>query len=180
MGRDSNKTCSGRQIELMSAQIPNTETIAKILLDEANLAFCETAERKDEKGKRTLDGSGWDDGKMDGEYDEVDYQNILEWQLKAAMICDTHPELEATTAELFQSVNSDNAEEVLKQIMEDENMLELAKGAVIVFMLRFPTVQSFVNKGHPLVLAADEYMLENSNAQNWKDYQHIAYENRWI
>jgi len=164
----------------MSEHKPNTETIVKILLDEANLAFCETAERKDEKGKRTLDGSGWDDGKMDGEYDEADYQEILQWQLKAAHICDDHPELEEKTAEMFQTVSADNAEDMLKQINENENILELSKGAVIVFMLRFPTVQSFVNKGHPLVLAADEYMLENSNAQNWRDYHYIAYENRWI
>jgi hypothetical protein len=46
-------------------------------------------------------------------------------------------------------------------------------------MLRFPSVQSFVNKGHPLVLATDEYMLENSNAQNWHDYKFIAEEFGW-
>ncbi|MBT4127695.1 MAG: hypothetical protein HOE32_03470, partial [Nitrospina sp.] len=46
-------------------------------------------------------------------------------------------------------------------------------------LLRFPSVQSFVNKGHPLVLATDEYMLENSNAQNWHDYKFIAEEFGW-
>ncbi len=164
----------------MAAQTPTPETIAKILLDEANLAFCETAERKDEKGKRTLDGSGWDEGKMDGEYDQSDYEKILEWQMKAAQICDEHPELEKTTADMFQTVSADNADDIIKQIQGDENLLGLARGAITVFMLRFPTVQSFVNKGHPLVLAVDEYMLENADAQNWHDYHFIGNEFRWL
>ncbi|QPJ66403.1 MAG: hypothetical protein G3M78_13755 [Candidatus Nitrohelix vancouverensis] len=164
----------------MAAQTPTPETIAKILLDEANLAFCETAERKDEKGKRTLEGSGWDEGKMDGEYDQSDYEKILEWQMKAAQICDEKPELEQTTADMFQTVSADNAADIIKQIQEDEHLLGLARGAITVFMLRFPTVQSFVNKGHPLVLAVDEYMLENADAQNWHDYHFIGNEFRWL
>lgn len=156
------------------------EIKAKILLDEANLAFSETAERKDKAGERTLDGSAWDQGKMDGEYDEEDYQTILELQKKAAEICDSHPELEERTSELFQSVTPENAEDVLKEAMSDPNILELSRIPVTIFLLRFPTVQSFVNKGHPLVLAMDEYMLENANAQNWQDYQNIAQEYGWI
>ena len=56
----------------------------------------------------------------------------------------------------------------------------LSKAAVTTFILRFPTVQSFVNKGHPLVLAMDEYMLENADAQNWHDYNNIAQEQGWL
>jgi len=163
----------------MATYETTAENKAKILLDEANLTFCETAERKDSPGERNLDGSPWDQGKMDGEFDEQDYQKILELQLKAAVICDAHPELEEKTAEIFQSVTAENADDVLQQIQEDPNLLELARIAVTVFLLRFPTVQSFVNKGHPLVLAMDEYMLENANAQNWQDYQNIAEEFGW-
>jgi len=157
----------------------STENKAKILLDEANITYCETSERKDSKGNRTLDGSPWDIGRMDGEFDEEDYQKILELQLQAAKICDDHPELEEKTGEMFQSVTPENAEEVLKQIMAEPNLRDLARIAVIIFLLRFPTVESFVNKGHPLVLAMDEYMLENANAQNWQDYQNIAEEFGW-
>ncbi len=157
----------------------SAENKAKILLDEANITYCETSERKDSEGKRTLDGSPWDIGKMDGEFDEEDYQKILELQLQAAKICDDHPELEEKTGEMFQSVTAENAEDVLKQIMAEPNLRDLAKIAVIIFLLRFPSVQSFVNKGHPLVLAMDEYMLENANAQNWQDYQNIAEEFSW-
>ena len=62
---------------------------------------------------------------------------------------------------------------------KDPEIIDLARIAVTIFMLRFPSVQSFVNKGHPLVLATDEYMLENSNAQNWHDYKFIAEEFGW-
>ena len=157
----------------------SAENKAKILLDEANITYCETSERKDSEGNRTLDGSPWDIGKMDGEFDEEDYQKILELQLQAAKICDDHPELEEKTGKMFQSVTAENAEDVLKQIMAEPNLRDLAKIAVIIFLLRFPSVQSFVNKGHPLVLAMDEYMLENANAQNWQDYQNIAEEFSW-
>lgn len=163
----------------MSEHETNAENKAKILLDEANLTFCETTERKDSAGNRTLDGSPWDQGKMDGEFDEEDYNKILELQLQAAVICDEHPELEEKTGEMFQTVTAENAEEVLKQIMEEPDLRDLAKIAVIIFLLRFPSVQSFVNKGHPLVLAMDEYMLENANAQNWQDYVNIAEEFGW-
>ena len=155
-------------------QEPDVETMAKILLDEANLAFCETAERKDETGSRTAEGSVWDEGRMEGEFDQADYDKILELQLKTATICDEHPDLESKTEEMFRSITSDNAEEIFKQLKEDPNIFELAKIAVIIFILRYPTVQSFVNKGHPLVLAMDEYMLENADSQNWHDYNFIA------
>ena len=64
----------------MSTIEPSAEIKAKIILDEANLTFCENAERKDQPGERTPDGSAWDSGKMDGEYDEEDYQKILDLQ----------------------------------------------------------------------------------------------------
>lgn len=164
----------------MSENITSNETKAKILLDEANLTFCETSERKDSAGDRRVDGSAWDQGKMDGEYDEEDYHRILELQLKAVQICDAHPDLEQKAADMFQQVNSENAEEILKQVLADSNLRDLAMISVVTFLLRFPTVQSFVNKGHPLVLAMDEYMLENANAQNWQDYQNIAEEYEWL
>ncbi len=163
----------------MSSQQPSKEIIAKIMLDEANLTFCETSERKDVSGERNLEGSAWDEGKMDGEFDLEDYQRILELQMEAVCICDKQPELEQKTADMFQTVTQDNADDVLEQIKEEPEVLSLARIAVTIFMLRFPSVQSFVNKGHPLVLATDEYMLENSNAQNWHDYKFIAEEFGW-
>jgi hypothetical protein len=163
----------------MSSQQPSKEIIAKIMLDEANLTFCETSERKDAPGERNLEGSAWDEGKMDGEFDLEDYQRILELQMEAVCICDKQPELEQKTADMFQTVTQENAEDVLEQIKEEPEVLSLARIAVTIFMLRFPSVQSFVNKGHPLVLATDEYMLENSNAQNWHDYKFIAEEFGW-
>ena len=163
----------------MSANRPSKEIIVKIMLDEANLTFCEVAERKDSAGERNLEGSAWDEGKMDGEFDLEDYKRILELQMEAVCICDEQPELEQKTADLFQSVTEENANEVLEQIKQQLKILELARIAVTIFMLRFPSVQSFVNKGHPLVLATDEYMLENSNAQNWHDYKFIAEEFGW-
>lgn len=163
----------------MSENETTAENKAKIMLDEANLTFSETTERKDSAEKRTLDGSPWDQGKMDGEFDEEDYQKILELQMQAAIICDEHPELEEKTGEMFQSITAENADEVLKEIVAEPHLRDLAKIAVVIFLLRFPTVQSFVNKGHPLVLAMDEYMLENANAQNWQDYQNIANDFGW-
>ena len=163
----------------MSSQQPSKEIIAKIMLDEANLTFCETSERKDAPGERNLEGSAWDEGKMDGEFDLEDYQRILELQMEAVCICDKQPELEQKTADMFQTVTQENAGDVLDQIKEEPDVLSLARIAVTIFMLRFPSVQSFVNKGHPLVLATDEYMLENSNAQNWHDYKFIAEEFGW-
>ena len=163
----------------MSSKQPSKEIIAKIMLDEANLTFCETSERKDAPGERNLEGSAWDEGKMDGEFDLEDYQRILELQMEAVCICDKQPELEQKTADMFQTVTQDNADDVLEQIKEEPEVLSLARIAVTIFMLRFPSVQSFVNKGHPLVLATDEYMLENSNAQNWHDYKFIAEEFGW-
>ncbi|MBC8285763.1 MAG: hypothetical protein H8E32_18265, partial [Nitrospinae bacterium] len=107
-------------------------------------------------------------------------QRVLDWQRRAAIVCDKHPKLEETTAKLFDSINDSNGEEVLKTVLADENIMVLSKAAVTTFILRFPTVQSFVNKGHPLVLAMDEYMLENADAQNWHDYNNIAQEQGWL
>lgn len=163
----------------MSEQETSAETKARIILDEANLTFAEVAVRKDKPGERSADGSVWDDGKMEGEFDDEDFQKVLDLQAEAAKICDAHPELEAKTEEMFKSVTAENAEEVLKNALENEPVANLARISVILFMFRFPTVQSFVNKGHPLVLATDEYMLENSTAQNWHDYNHIAKEMDW-
>ena len=163
----------------MSSREPSTETKAKIMLDEANLTFCETAERKDSAGERRVDGSVWDDGKMDGEFDQEDYNRILELQMRAAKICDERMELEEKTAGMFQGITADNAEEVMKQVKAQPDIMELACIAVTIFILRFPTAQSYVNKGHPLVLATDEYMLENSDVQNWYDYKLIAEEFGW-
>ena len=144
----------------MSQTETSAEVKAKILLDEANLAFSETSERKDASGDRKPDGSAWEEGRMEGEYDETDYQKILDLQMKAAIVCDEHPELEEKTAQLFESINDSNAESVLNTVLADKDIMILSKAAVTTFILRFPTVQSFVNKGHPLVLAMDEYMLE--------------------
>ena len=158
----------------------SAEIMAKIILDEANLAFCETTERQDEPGKRTPEGSCWDQGKMEGEYDEDDFQKILELQAKAATVCDDHPELEDLTAEIFQSITSENAVEVLKKMSENKEILELGRVSVTVFLLRFPSPESFINKGHPLVMASDDYMLQNSDAQNWYDFKNIADEFGWV
>ena len=152
----------------------SAEVKAKIILDEANLAFSETAQRKDKPGARTLDGSCWDPGSMEGEYDEEDFQKILAIQMRVAQVCDDRPELEAKTLELFPKVNAANSEEILKEVLSDAGIRELAKNSAMIFLLRFPTVQSYINKGHPLVLAADDYMLENTNQQNWHDYNNIA------
>ena len=164
----------------MSTTETSAEVKAKILLDEANLAFSETSERRDNKGERNLEGSAWEEGRMEGEYDEADYQKILDLQMRAAIVCDDHPELEEKTAELFQSITPENADEVLQTVLKDADIMVLGKTAVTTFILRFPTVASFVNKGHPLVLAMDEYMLENAAAQNWHDYNNIAEENGWL
>ena len=164
----------------MSNTETSSEVKAKILLDEANLAFSETSERRDSSGERNPEGSAWEEGRMEGEYDETDYQKILELQMRAAIACDDHPELEEKTATLFESITPENAEEVLQTVLKDTDIMTLGKSAVTTFVLRFPTVQSFVNKGHPLVLAMDEYMLENANAQNWHDYNNIAQENGWL
>lgn len=156
----------------------SAEVKAKIILDEANLAFSETAQRKDKPGARTLDGSGWDPGNMEGEYDEDDFQKILELQKQIADICDTYPDLEEKTLNLFPTVKAENADAILMEIMSDQGIRQLAKLSITIFLLRFPTAQSYVNKGHPLVLAADDYMLENTNQQNWHDYNNIAYDMR--
>ena len=164
----------------MSTTEPSDEIKAKIILDEANLTFCETAERKDQPGERTPEGSAWDAGKMDGEFDELDYQKILDLQAKAARICDDNPNLEDKTSDLFQKITADNALDLLKEISEDPNIMELARVSVTVFLLRFPSAQSFINKGHPLVMASDDYMLQNADAQNWNDYNSIAREFGWV
>ncbi len=164
----------------MSQHETSVETKVRIILDEANLAFSEVSQRQDKPGERAVDGSVWEDGKMDGEYDDEDFRRILELQHEAAKICDAHPELEDKTADMFQSVKPENAEEVLKEALENEAISGLARISVIIFMFRFPTVQSFVNKGHPLVLATDEYMLENSTAENWHDYNRISQEMNWV
>ena len=88
----------------MSTTETSTEIKAKILLDEANLAFSETSERKDSAGERNLEGSAWEEGRMEGEYDETDYQKILDLQMRSAIACDDHPELEEKTAQLFESI----------------------------------------------------------------------------
>ena len=103
----------------MSTTETSTEVKAKILLDEANLAFSETSERRDSKGERNLEGSAWEEGRMEGEYDEQDFQKILGLQLKAARICDHNPELEQKTAELFESITPENADEKLKEVAEE-------------------------------------------------------------
>ncbi len=162
----------------MSNHETSAEVKAKIIIDEANLAFSETAQRKDKPGERTLDGSGWDPGNMEGEYDEEDFQKILEMQLRIAQVCDSRPELEEKTAEMFPKVNAENAAEMLKEVLANSGIREIVKNSVAMFLLRYPTVQSYLNKGHPLVLAADEYMLENSNQQNWHDYNNIAQDMR--
>ncbi len=164
----------------MAVEEISAEIKAKIFLDEANLAFCEITERKDSPGERTVDGSAWDSGKMDGEFDEEDYHKILELQMEQASICDDHPELEGKTEELFKKITPENAEEVLKEVLADRNIRDLARISVVIFLLRFPSVQSFVNKGHPLVLATDEYMLENADSQNWQAYKNISDEMGWM
>ncbi len=161
-------------------QDTSTEIKAKLILDEANLAFCETTERSDEPGNRNPDGSCWEEGKMEGEFDQEDFQKILDLQLEAARICDGHPDLEDKTSELFQKVTEENADSVLKEALDNPQIKELARISITIFLLRFPTVQSFTNKGHPLVLAMDEYMLENANAQNWYDYKNVAEEMGWL
>lgn len=161
-------------------QDTSAEIKAKLILDEANLAFCETTERRDEVGKRTADGSPWEDGKMEGEFDQDDYHRILELQLEAAKICDDNPELEEKTADLFQKITGDNADDILKEALAIPQVRDLARISITIFLLRFPTVQSFINKGHPLVLAMDEYMLENADAQNWHDYKNVAEEMGWL
>ena len=35
----------------------------------------------------------------EGEYDEADYQKILQLQMRAAIVCDDHPELQEKTAQ---------------------------------------------------------------------------------
>jgi hypothetical protein len=164
---------------IMTPTETSAEVKAKIILDEANLAFTEAAERKDKPGARTLDGSAWDDGKMEGEYDERDFRKILELQLKAARICDDNPDLERTTADMFQSVTAENAGGVLKKIAENPDIMELARISVTLFMMRFPTAHAFMTKGHPLVMASDEFMLENSASRHWYDYSNIARDFGW-
>ena len=117
---------------------------------------------------------------MEGEYDEDDFQKILELQAKAATVCDDHPELEDLTAEIFKSITSENAEEVLKKMSGNKEILELGRVSVTVFLLRFPSPESFINKGHPLVMASDDYMLQNSDTQNWYDFKNIADEFGWV
>ena len=102
----------------MSNKEPSKEIMVKIMLDEANLTFCEVGQRKDSAGERNLEGSAWDEGKMDGEFDLEDYKRILELQMEASCICDEHPELEQETADIFQSVTDENADDVLKQVQK--------------------------------------------------------------
>ena len=66
----------------MAENETSTENKAKILLDEANITFCETSERKDSAENRTLDGSPWDMGRMDGEFDEEDFQKFWRFSYK--------------------------------------------------------------------------------------------------
>ncbi len=124
----------------MSTTETSAEVKAKILLDEANLAFSETSERRDNKGERNLEGSAWEEGRMEGEYDETDYQKILELQMNAAIVCDEHPELEEKTAELFQSITPENADEVLQTVLKDADIMVLGKTAVTTFILRYGSV----------------------------------------
>ena len=107
----------------MSQTETTAEVKAKILLDEANLAFSETSERKDTTGDRKPDGSAWEEGRMEGEYDEADYQRILELQMDAAVVCDEHPELEDETAKLFESITETNGEEVLNTVLANKNIM---------------------------------------------------------
>ena len=68
----------------MSTTETSAEVKAKILLDEANLAFSETSERRDNKGERNLEGSAWEEGRMEGEYDETDYQKLRKMQMRSS------------------------------------------------------------------------------------------------
>ena len=52
------------------------EIKAKILLDEANVAFSETAERKDKPNERKTDGSVWNVKRMERENDSSLLQPI--------------------------------------------------------------------------------------------------------
>ncbi|HJP18497.1 MAG: hypothetical protein CMH78_04305 [Nitrospinae bacterium] len=154
---------------------------AKILLDEANVAFSETAERKDQPNERKSDGSVWNIKRMEREYDEADFQKILDMQLTTAKICDEHPELEEKTSQLSQSITPKNAEEILKQVTEDKNIMDLARTGVVMFLLRFPSVESFINKGHALITGSDDdFMLQKNQAQNWHDYNTIAQDFDWL
>ena len=156
------------------------EIKAKILLDEANVAYSETAERKDKPNERKTDGSVWNVKRMEREYDEANFQKILDMQLTTAKICDGHPELEEKTSQLSQSITPENAEDILKQVTEDKNIMDLARTGIVMFMLRFPSVQSYLNKGHALVTGADDdFMLQKNQAQNWHDYNNVARDFDW-
>mgnify|MGYP001319850379 FL=1 len=154
---------------------------AKILLDEANVAFSETAERKDQSNERKADGSVWNIKRMEREYDEADFQKILDMQLTTAKICDEHSELEEKTSQLSQSITSENAEEIFKQVTEDKNIMDLARTGVVMFLLRYPSVESLINKGHALITGSDDdFMLQKNQAQNWHDYNTIARDFDWV
>ena len=152
---------------------------AKILLVESNAAFRETAERKDQPNQRETDGFALNIEQMEGEYDKADYPKILDMQFTSAKICDDHPELEQKTSQLSESITPENAEDILKQISEDKNIMELARTSIVMFLLRFPSVESFTKKGHPLVEDLDEFMLKKKQAQNWHDYNNIARDFGW-
>jgi len=156
------------------------EIKAKILLDEANVAFSETAERKDKPNERKTDGSVWNVKRMEREYDEADFQKILDMQLSTAKICDEHPELEEKTSQLFESVTPENAGDILKEVTEDKNIMDMAHTGIVMFMLRYPSVESYLNKGHALVTGADDdFMLQKNQAQNWHDYNNVARDFDW-
>ena len=74
----------------MSQTETSAEVKAKILLDEANLAFSETSERQDASGDRKPDGSAWEEGRMEGEYDETDYQKILDLHSEKVLVSNHH------------------------------------------------------------------------------------------
>lgn len=153
---------------------------AKILLDEANVTFSETAERKDQPNERKTDGSVWNIQRMEREYNETDFKKILDMQLTIAKICDEHPELEKKTSNLSQSITPENAEDILKEVTEDKNIMDLARTGVVMFLLRFPSVQLFINKGHALVTESDDdFMLQKNQAQNWHDYNNVARDFGW-
>jgi hypothetical protein len=117
---------------------------------------------------------------MEREYDEADFQKILDMQLSTAKICDEHPELEEKTSQLFESVTPENAGDILKEVTEDKNIMDMAHTGTVMFMLRYPSVESYLNKGHALITGEDDdFMLQKKEAQIWYDYNNVARDFDW-
>ena len=65
-------------------------------------------------------------------------------------------------------------------LQEEKNIMDLARTGIVMFKLRFPSVQSYLNKGHALVTGADDdFMLQKNQAQNWHDYNNVARDFDW-